>query len=857
MKLRKRTYTGSRTDAVSAREAENRRLARTAAAEGMVLLKNERNVLPIPKGSSLALYGAGAEVTIKGGTGSGDVNSRDTVSIRQGLEQAGYRLTSAAWLDDFRETYRQARLDWREEVLTAWEDPKYEGNFFRAYAENPFSIPSGSPLDVAAACVDGADTAIFVLSRNAGEAADRREEPGDYYLTPQEETMLRQISQTYRDIVLVLNTGGLVDLEFTESIPNLSAIIYMVQGGQESGHALADLLCGDVVPSGKLTDTWALRYADYPSAEYFGSRYQDAWKAEYREDIYVGYRYFDTFQVPVRYGFGFGLSYTGFALEVEKIYEHSGMISVDVAVKNTGDRFAGKEVVQLYVSCPQDGMPKEFRRLCCFGKTDILAPGEVQRMTLSFQPEAMASFDEASAAWVLPAGTYGIWIGNCLQSAALSGAVSVDNTIVLKQCAHICPQREQIPLLCPDQTELLARQREWQQRADDLPSCQIRATGFQTETIDYEQRPFPAEDSAWSIAAALDEEQLLAMSTGRIMRKTGELGNAGWTVPGAAAETEDILAQEPWNVPSIVLADGPAGLRLRSRYRVIDGNLDVGTIRDSLENGLFSDGAEQQGDSYYQYCTAIPVGTLLAQTWDLRLVQRLGEMIGREMLEFEVSLWLAPGMNIHRNPLCGRNFEYYSEDPLISGMMAAAMTRGVQAVPGCGTTIKHLACNNQEDKRKGSDSILSERALREIYLRGFEIAVKTAQPMAIMTSYNMVNGVHAANSYDLCTKAARNEWGFDGLIMTDWTTTTTSSAGECTAAGCILAGNDLVMPGAPQDYESIRQARGDGTLCREQFVRCVRNTIRISLMSNQVEDPQSYDQQYSEPPVYMNCVSIT
>ena len=853
MKLRTQDHTGSLTNEVSPREREHRRLARIAAAEGMVLLKNSGNILPIPRGSKIALYGAGAEITVKGGTGSGDVNARDTVSVRQGLEQAGYQLTSSAWLDDFLEIYRRERLLWREKILEAWKDPKYNGNFFYAYSDHPFRIPCGSPLNLEAAAGDGADTAIFVLSRNAGEAADRREEPGDYYLTEEEDALLRQVSQAYRDVVLVLNTGGLVDLEFSETIPNLSAILYMVQGGQEGGRALADLICGDAVPSGKLTDSWAFRYADYPSAAYFGSRFQDAWRAEYREDIYVGYRYFDTFQVPVRYGFGFGLSYTQFSLEAGEIRQTSGVIFVDVAVKNIGARYAGKEVVQLYVSCPQDELPKEFRRLCCFGKTDVLKPGETQRMTLSFQAEAMASYDETRAAWILTAGVYGIWAGGSLESAALVGTVSVDQTIALRQCGHICPQRETIPLLRPDQERLMARQRAWQDRGGGLPSCQIQGADFVTEVVDYTQSAVDPEDTSWKIVSELRQEQLLAMSTGRIRDKTGELGSASWTVPGAAAETENILARSPWNVPSIVLADGPAGLRLKNHYRVVDGSIDVGTVQDSLENGFFSVGTKTEGVSYYQYCTAIPVGTLLAQSWNLTLVQQLGEMIGREMLEFEVSLWLAPGMNIHRNPLCGRNFEYYSEDPLVSGVVAAAMTRGVQAVSGCGTTIKHLACNNQEDKRKGSDSVLSERALREIYLKGFEIAVKTAQPMAIMTSYNMINGVHAANSYDLCTRAARNEWGFGGLIMTDWTTTTTSLAGECTAAGCLIAGNDLVMPGAPQDYESIRQALEDGTLSQEQFLRCVRNTVRISLLSNQLEDSRSYSQCYPDLPLYMNC----
>lgn len=263
--------------------------------------------------------------------------------------------------------------------------------------------------------------------------------------------------------------------------------------------------------------------------------------------------------------------------------------------------------------------------------------------------------------------------------------------------------------------------------------------------------------------------------------------------------------------------------------------------------------AEKKGETYYQFCTAIPVGTLLAQTWNTELVCKIGEMIGHEMEEFEVTLWLAPGMNIHRNPLCGRNFEYYSEDPLVSGIMASAITLGVQKVPGCGTTIKHFACNNLEDNRKGSDSVIHERALREIYLKGFEIAVKNAQPMSIMTSYNLINGVHAANSYDLCSAAARDEWGFAGAIMTDWTTTTSSTAGICTASGCMRAGNDMVMPGNPSDHENIREELACGTLDIRELKRCVWNTIRIILQSNQYEDAVSYLDQFAGLDTYMTA----
>ena len=310
---------------------------------------------------------------------------------------------------------------------------------------------------------------------------------------------------------------------------------------------------------------------------------------------------------------------------------------------------------------------------------------------------------------------------------------------------------------------------------------------------------------------------------------------------------------DPWNVASIVLADGPAGLRLHQSYEVLeDGSIDMGDFLSGFENGFFAEPRAPKGTKYYQYCTAIPVGSLLAQTWNLDLTKKVGRMIGGEMNEFDVTLWLAPGMNIHRNPLCGRNFEYYSEDPLLSGLMASAMTLGVQSVPGCGTTIKHFCCNNQEDNRMGSDSIMSERTLREIYLKGFEIAVKNAQPMSIMTSYNLVNGVHAANCYDLCTKVARDEWGFAGAIMTDFTTTTApASIGECTAAGCMRAGNDMVMPGDIRDHESIRESLNDGTLDVRELKRCIYHTVKLILQSNQYENAISYSNQFDGLDTYV------
>ena len=325
---------------------------------------------------------------------------------------------------------------------------------------------------------------------------------------------------------------------------------------------------------------------------------------------------------------------------------------------------------------------------------------------------------------------------------------------------------------------------------------------------------------------------MICLATGDPGKGQGSnLGSAGISVPGSAGETSSCAREN--GIASIVLADGPAGLRLNQVYHVKDGKIIMPPFEASLEHGFFCQSVEYEGEAYYQYCTAIPVGTLLAQTWDEALIREIGAMIGGEMQRFGVDLWLAPGMNIHRNPLCGRNFEYYSEDPLVSGRIAAAMTQGVQSVKGCGTTIKHFACNNQEDNRMGSDSVLSERALREIYLKGFEIAVKESHPMSIMTSYNLINGIHAANNYDTCTKAARKEWGFDGVIMTDWTTT--EQGEDCTAAGCMRAGNDLVMPGQFSDHENLRKELAEGTLSEKELRECIVRLVRVILRSGQYE----------------------
>lgn len=852
MKLRKRILTGTPSSDVTIRELENRAVARRAASEGFVLLKNEDNVLPIKKGSKIGLYGAGAQFTVKGGTGSGDVNERDNINIYQGLMNAGYNITSKAWLKAFEEDYAKAREAWRDELLDKINKAGGMVKIFHLYSTTKLIVPDGSSLDPETAKNDGADTALYVVRRIAGEGKDRTQDEGDYLLSQGEKRLLGEVCAYYKNVVLIINAGSVIDLNFVEEFPNIKSIIYFSQGGQEGGNALADVISGDVTPSGKLTDTWANHYSDYPCSDIFSYLSGNTFREDYNEGIYVGYRYFDTFGVPVRYTFGYGMSYTNFDIKGGEV-SVSGMgtkeprVTVSVSVKNIGDTYSGKETVQIYASCPQGMLKKEFRRLCAFGKTESLKPGQEQTMEISFPLYGLASYCDKHHAWVMEAGKYGIWVGNSLGTAGLIGSLELDEKAVMVKCGEICLIKEELSPIEPDAESVAERSAQWLKASESLPVVAIHGSDILTEEIHYSQIPESFSGAAGDIVNAMSSDELVLLATGDPAGGQGSaLGNAAQTVPGAAAETTH-AAEDKYGVASIVLTDGPAGLRVKREYNIDDGKVVKSDFLEAFEGGfLVKNQKEKPGVTMHQYCTAIPVGTLLAQTWNTQLIEEVGEMIGGEMNIFETTLWLAPGMNIHRNPLCGRNFEYYSEDPVVSGVIAAAMTRGVQRVPGCGTTIKHFACNSVEDNRMGSDSVIGERALREIYLKGFEIAVKTSQPMSIMTSYNLINGVHAANSYDLCTKAARDEWGFAGTIMTDWTTTVRPVNGVCTAAGCVKAGNDLVMPGVPADQENIREALKSGELTVNELKRCVVNTINIIHSSNQYEDAVSYLTKFPE-----------
>ena len=830
--LKERAFSGTTDPEVQPWETEHRKVARRAAAEGIVLLKNEDNLLPLKAGSNVALYGAGAGRTIKGGTGSGDVNERENVSVFQGIKNAGFQVTTEDWIASYDKIYENARQEWKRSILSKTGEGADTMDFFSVYSTTPFKMPAGDQVQKPA---EDADTAIYVLSRIAGEGSDRTADKGDYYLSDDEYQILADICAYYKNVIVLINAGAQVDLSFMDEFENIKALLVIVQPGMEGGNAVAAILSGKVNPSGKLADTWAYEYEDYPNSEKFSHNNGNVQTELYEEGIYVGYRYFDTFEVPVRYGFGYGLSYTDFEISNYRLVKISAeKISISASVKNTG-KVSGKEVVQVYASLPGGTLEKEAHRLAAYAKTAELKPGETEEVTMEVTVDALTSYDEESAAWILEKGFYGIWIGNSLASAKLCGGMKLDAKVTKRQVKNLFPLKQDLEEIVQEPSRTAKRTETAEKHAGEqaMTVLELHAADITTETVEYKKNADLYEREAMDFVNTLTEEELIDLAAGDPGKaQGGNLGAAGISVPGSAGETHRCAVDK--GLASIVLADGPAGLRLMKYYHVNEGSIVSMPFEFSLEGGLFyDDSRELPGERYYQYCTAIPVGTLLAQTWNQELIREVGAMIGTEMEHFGVTLWLAPGMNIHRNPLCGRNFEYYSEDPYVSGTIAAAMTEGVQFNYGCGTTIKHFACNNQEDNRMGSDSVVSERALREVYLKGFEIAIRQAQPMSIMTSYNLINGVHAANNYDLCTESARNEWGFKGAIMTDWTTT--EQGDNCTASGCMRAGNDLVMPGCFGDHDNMHKELSEGTLKIEDLKACIARLVSVIWKSNQYQ----------------------
>ena len=821
-----KVFPGTTSLEITQREIDAQKIARRAAAESMVLLENS-GVLPLKKGSKVALYGGGASYTVKGGTGSGMVNNRSNVSITEGMRNAGFILTDEDWLADYDRKYTETRQAWIDKIYSLAGEGDRMG-LYRAHATNPMVMPMGGPIEKT-----DTDTAVYVISRISGEGADRKAVKGDYYLSDAEYEQLKTVTKLYEKTIVILNVGGIIDLGFMDELP-VSALILMGQAGMEGGNALSDILTGDTVPSGKLTDTWAYRYEDYPSSATFSHNNGNIIEEDYTDGIFVGYKYFDSFDVTPRYPMGYGRSYSRFAVEPLSLATEACQVAAKVKVTNEGPA-AARQVLQLFSYLPSGAHAKELRRLVAFAKTGVLAAGTSETLTLRFPVDLLTSYWTARSQEYLDAGVYPLELVSCDASGELVkqliGGLRLDEFTVVEVLHPICEQLDAVSEIRPESPI----------PAPEVPEETIISINETVQTaiarrarVHQADRAYelPYKDKVEEALSQMSLEQKARLLCGQPGPLSGEvIGSAAITVPGAAGETTHVL--EELGVGYLILADGPAGLRLQKHYQVNPADETIYTMSwyESLENRFFGKEFLHEGaEDHYQFSSAIPVGSLLAQSYDIGLMEEVGGIIGTEMLELGVHVWLAPGMNIHRNPLCGRNFEYYSEDPLIAGKMAAAITRGVEKYPGCIVTIKHYACNNQEENRFGVTSNVTERTLRELYLKGFEIAIKEAHPGAIMTSYNRINSVHTANSYDLCTLVAREEWGFNGIIMTDWTTT--NHGGGSSAAKCIRAGNDLVMPGTRSDVKEILDAvdaRYEQSLPEDTVDQSVRRMLSMTL----------------------------
>lgn len=814
-----RYVAGTQADeTVSPREAAHRELAREAAGESIVLLENN-GALPLKPGK-IALYGSGAISTIKGGTGSGEVNERYSVSIAEGLTNAGFIITSQDWLDEYKQELAAALEAHDKDCIEA---VKRSGSLHSLMdvTNMPFIFPLGREITEADVQLSDTDTALYVIARQAGESGDKKLESGDFDLYPKEAESLRFLASHYSKTILVINSGSSMDLTPLDSIP-LSALIFFCQQGEEGGNALADILTGKVNPSGKLTDSWARSYTDIPFGDEFSYLNGDMEHEYYHEGIYVGYRYFDSFRVKPRYAFGYGMSYSSFEIRTEKVRNEKSLVHVSVSVQNTGS-YAGKEVVQLYLSCPAGKFDREYQMLTAFEKTPLLAPGDRETLDLHFDLRDCAAYDAAAAVKLLEKGDYVLRVGNASDRTVPAAVLTLTRDVTIWQGENRCT-----PLVA---FEELHAEKQPREELPDALHLVISPDAFDTVRSDYTQ-PQPVQDEdVQAILRKLSLKDLIELCVGYGF--IGMFSGVKILAPGTVGRTTDRLFHK--GLVNVNLSDGPAGLRLMRRsafkwglVRMADYLMGFMKYFPGWIKRIIMADPEREKIGY-QFCTAFPVGTSMAQTWNTELCSRVGEAIAVEMDEFNVTYWLAPALNIHRNPLCGRNFEYYSEDPLLSGKIAAAVVKGVQSHEGTYATVKHFACNNQEDNRNYSDSILSERALREIYLKGFEICIREARPRAVMSSYNKVNGIYAPNNYDLLTAILRCEWGFDGIVMTDWHSTGDDKADD---GQTFPSGNDLIMPGGSKYRFAIWKAILTRRLSRQDLERSASRIIRQILDSN-------------------------
>lgn len=776
-------------------------LSKEAAKEGMVLLKNENNVLPLAEGSKVALFGKGTFDYVKGGGGSGDVTVAYTRNLYEGLSLQKDKISIFEELCDY----------YRKDIEEQYKNRNVPG----------MTIEPDVPTELLNKAKAYTNTAIITICRYSGEGWDRkcvidpnnkalwdyeREmtersaeifKDGDFCLSVKEKEMVDAVKANFKNVIVVLNVGGMVDTSWFAYDPDIQSALLALQGGMEGGLATAELLVGKGSPSGKTVDTFAKSLDDYPSTYNF---HESRDYVDYTDDIYVGYRYFET--IPgaaekVIYPFGYGLSYTTFDVETldAKVSDDSKDICVKVRVTNTG-KTAGKEVVQVYVSKPQGKLGKPAKDLVAFEKTRLLQVGESAVMTLSWKIADMASYDDLGkvqkSAYVLEAGSYDIYVGTSVRDVTkLDFTYSLDEDVVTEQLsAKLVPTSLSKRMLADGSYEELPQGEPVDTDASAIgiidPSLTEGVAPGVRELPLYRFADGLPKNGSHDIMDVVDgkltlDEFVSELSIDDLIHLLGGQPNTG------VANTFGIGNMPEYGIPSVMTADGPAGVRI------------------APEVGICT--------------TAFPCSTLLACTWNPDVLEAVGRAGGEELKENNLALWLTPAICIHRSPLCGRNFEYYSEDPFVTGKLAGAMVRGIQS-NNVGATLKHFALNNKETNRKNSDSRVSERAAREIYLKAFEMIVKNDNPWAIMSSYNMINGYRASESEDLLTGILRDEWGYEGMVTTDWWT-----CGEHYKE--TKAGNNLKMGNGYPDR--VKKAYDKGAISRSEMETSVKRILGLIL----------------------------
>lgn len=796
---------------------DHRILAQKIAEESFVLLRNADETLPLKPGTGVAFFGRGYLQPFLSGNGSGGAYTQDACTLLDACEKAGlqaFQPLHTHYTEELKKETPPTGLDWDNvaemaKLVHSGVIYEYFGQYHAPLPE--IQIPDGLLQQSA----QSTDTAIFVLSRNAGGEECDRHIHNDYELSEEEKRLISRICDSFVKVIVVLNINGLIDMSWLDEHPQIKSVLYIGLPGQEGAAALAAVLTGTVSPSGCLAFTIPYRYDDLPTSEHFSFdrsgkvlEYQDygldaaqngsvgfskSPVTVYQEDLFLGYRYFDAFDKEPMFPFGFGLSYTQFHVNCSDVYRENDAIAVNVTVRNCGNR-AGREVVQLYVSAQGTRLDQPRQTLKGFSKTPLLQPGEETTLKLILPCTELASFEPQKKAWIILPGIYDLRVGTSSRSTTAAAAVLVDKEIPVQTCKAVLPlqscNEEKIPFLTSAAT-------------GNVP-LECRAKVIALEGWTPNERILLQEKQ--HDLGGFSLEELAALSVGY-----------GSGVPFSAFEKNEfpktLLLKDG---RPFVCNDHPTGM---------NGYVSPAVPERGIHSASYKDGPAGIGT------TAWPAEMLLACSFDTDLCREFGEAIGRECVEQGVDVWLAPAVNLHRNPLGGRNFEYFSEDPYLTGTCAVAVTQGVQKNRRVLVCPKHFALNEQETFRRGYarwnvdavDSIVTERAARELYLKPFEMLVKQADIHCLMTSFNKVNGVFAAAHADLCTDILRGEWGFDGLIVTDWGDMDIVADG----ADAIRAGVDVVMPGGPPVIEQILEGVKEGRLERWEIERTVSRLLKL------------------------------